>query len=688
MPRGIRRVAFFVLLSAPATVAQLPPEIQADRYLLTARQAIERQDFAGAQAALDKMSALETEQGLKLPEAFYFRSAQVAQQTHRPARAVQMVMRYLEMAGRDGAHYTEALELLNAAEAETFNAAQTCQGKPKGAACWMELADHPGCYVWNSYLEPAATVTWTEECAEGLAQGTGTLKWVWDGGGKSSEGTGRVQAGKLHGRWILRNADGNVWEGMYEAGRRHGQWVLREKDGDLHEGPIVNEKWHGDWVQRWANGGVWEGSFVEGKRHGDWVLGFPNGQVEEGPFVEGKRDGQWTIRPVDGDVWMLFLAGDEEFFGTGEGSIVDGKRHGTWVIRAADGDVAKGPFVEGKLHGRWIWRKNDGLVWKEGSYKEGKKHGQWLIRFKDESWYGQIKSLGSYKKGEKHGKWVEIYAIATKKGEIGTSDEGSFVNGKRHGQWTMKSVFLPYEGDAHHSAETYDYNHGKTTPLNPDMVVIPGGQFRMGCVSGRNCQNDETPVHEVTVGTFALSKYEVTSREYFRFRKEREPGYQFSPSNLPADLVSWEDAVAYTKWLSERTGERYRLPSEAEWEYSARAGSKEQYSWGRKIGRNRAQYCKKQGRCPGSTRGGSFRPNAWGLYDMHGNVPEWVQDCWNGNYQGAPTDGSAWENGDCSQRVVRGGSGFDGPRDVRSATRRAKDLSEHAGFRVARDVTP
>ena len=171
MPRGICSVVVFVLLSAPAAVAQLPPEIQADRYLLATRQAIERQDFAAAQTALDKMSVLETEQGLKLPEEFYFRSAQVAQQTRRPARAVQMVTRYLQMAGRDGKHYIEALELLDAAEAETFNAAQTCEGKSKGSECWKELANQPGCHVWNDDLVPDQTVTWTGECAESLAQG-------------------------------------------------------------------------------------------------------------------------------------------------------------------------------------------------------------------------------------------------------------------------------------------------------------------------------------------------------------------------------------------------------------------------------------------------------------------------------------------------------------------------------------
>ena len=161
----------------------------------------------------------------------------------------------------------------------------------------------------------------------------------------------------------------------------------------------------------------------------------------------------------------------------------------------------------------------------------------------------------------------------------------------------------------------------------------------------------------------------------------------------PVINVSWEDAVAYTAWLSEATGERYRLPSEAEWEYAARAGSVTKYSWGNEVGHNRANCyrCGSQWDREMTAPVGSFRPNVWGLHDMHGNVWEWVQDCWNGNYQGAPTDGAAWESGDCSQRVLRGGSWDYNPRYLRSANR-TNDLTMYrnftVGFRVARMVTP
>ena len=234
--------------------------------------------------------------------------------------------------------------------------------------------------------------------------------------------------------------------------------------------------------------------------------------------------------------------------------------------------------------------------------------------------------------------------------------------------------------------------------LNPnEMVVIPGGRFQMGCVSGKNCQGDEKPVHEVRVASFALSKYEVTFEEYDRFTaatgRVRADDEGWGRGRRAVINVSWEDAVAYAKWLSDRTGERYRLPSEAEWEYAARAGSTTKYSWGNKKGRNRANCdgCGSQWDDEKTAPVGSFSPNAWGLHDMHGNVWEWVQDCWNNRYRGAPTDGSAWTSDDCKRRVLRGGSWYNQPEFLRAAVRNGDTTGERGvsiGFRVARTLTP
>ena len=154
------------LLAPDLLVGQLPPEIQADRYLMQAEEQIQKQDFAAAKAALDRILDLEQEHGLAIPEAFYFRYAEGLYE-----EAIKSVTRYLTTAGQDGEHYVDALRLLNSAKAagtagrETraapeqgrpagISAGQTCAGNPRTAACWMELADQPGCYVWNDYLQP------------------------------------------------------------------------------------------------------------------------------------------------------------------------------------------------------------------------------------------------------------------------------------------------------------------------------------------------------------------------------------------------------------------------------------------------------------------------------------------------------------------------------------------------------
>jgi formylglycine-generating enzyme required for sulfatase activity len=159
--------------------------------------------------------------------------------------------------------------------------------------------------------------------------------------------------------------------------------------------------------------------------------------------------------------------------------------------------------------------------------------------------------------------------------------------------------------------------------------------------------------------------------------------------------VSWDDAQQYVKWLSERTGRPYRLLSEAEWEYAARAGSTKAFSWGDNIGEGNANCdgCGSKWDNKQTAPVGSFKANAFGLHDMHGNVFEWVQDCWNANYDGAPTDGSARTDGTCTSRVLRGGSWSYAPRALRSAARErrpANAQSSARGFRVGRtfSMTP
>ena len=232
------------------------------------------------------------------------------------------------------------------------------------------------------------------------------------------------------------------------------------------------------------------------------------------------------------------------------------------------------------------------------------------------------------------------------------------------------------------------------------MVIVPAGRFRMGCLSdGGACDDNEKPVREVVIASFALSKHEVTFAQWDACVSGggcggyRPDDWGRGRADRPVRNVRWEDAQSYVSWLSRETGEEYRLPTEAEWEYAARAGTTTRYSWGNEIGVNRAN-CRADGcgdRWGSTAPVGSFPANAWGLHDMHGNVWEWVQDCWNGSYAGAPVDGSAWLSGNCSERVVRGGSWVNIPRNLRAANRNGittgfrNDLS---GFRVARTLKP
>ena len=276
-----------------------------------------------------------------------------------------------------------------------------------------------------------------------------------------------------------------------------------------------------------------------------------------------------------------------------------------------------------------------------------------------------------------------------------------------------------------------------TTPQwqEPDMVLIPAGSFQMGIDHG---EAREKPAHTVTVAAFYLATTEVTKSQFAAFIQETAyrtdadnnaggtkacyaykggsdfgwqagtgwnyPGFK-QADNEPVVCVSANDVVAYIRWLNSKTGKKYRLPSEAEWEYAARAGSTNS-PW--HFGSNEAGLCvyanvidresakvfqeSKFADCAdGATftaAVGSYQPNGFGLYDMHGNVWEWTADCWNENYEGAPLDGSAWRSGDCEKQVLRGGSWIYNPRQLRVTYRNGGKMvfrgSSH-GFRLARD---
>lgn len=275
----------------------------------------------------------------------------------------------------------------------------------------------------------------------------------------------------------------------------------------------------------------------------------------------------------------------------------------------------------------------------------------------------------------------------------------------------------------------------------PEMLIVPAGSFQMGDLSGTG-DSDEAPVHKVTIPrAFAVGKYEVTRQEYARFTRStgrssgdgcyvydgmdwskepslswQNPGYNQTDRD-PVSCVNWGDAKAYVSWLGDKTGKPYRLLNESEWEYVARAGSTGDYSFGDLVSSlcrhgngadssagfkfwhgdgadSGAGFKLKNSSCSdgyGETTApvGSFAANAFGVHDMHGNVWEWTEDCSTKDYRGAPDRGQAQTAGDCSFRVVRGGSWVNRPKNLRAAERGihyVANRSGNLGFRVARSL--
>ena len=230
----------------------------------------------------------------------------------------------------------------------------------------------------------------------------------------------------------------------------------------------------------------------------------------------------------------------------------------------------------------------------------------------------------------------------------------------------------------------------------PEMVVVPAGTFIMGSPTGEpGWLDSEGPQRQVTVARpFAVGKFEVTFAEWdacFAARgcKHLPDDKGWGRGRRPVINVSWHDAKEYAAWLSRTTGKTYRLLSEAEWEYAARAGTATRYAFGDTISKNQAQYSEGTAGSAGRTvEVGSFTANRFGLHDMHGNVWEWCEDGWHPDYQGGPIDGSVWSGGDASLLVLRGGSWFSwGPGGLRSAYRgrnRPESRYDSVGFRLAR----
>lgn len=229
----------------------------------------------------------------------------------------------------------------------------------------------------------------------------------------------------------------------------------------------------------------------------------------------------------------------------------------------------------------------------------------------------------------------------------------------------------------------------------PEMVVIPSGSFKMGDLVGDGLDR-EKPVHRVTIEKpFAIGKFEVTFQQWDACLDAggctyRPDDLNWGRGNRALGDVTWKDANDYVNWLSCFTGARYRLPNEAEWEYMARAGSATKFPWGNEIGEAKARCLSCEGGLPQPIEVGNFAPNDFGVYDTVGSVGEWVEDCLNNDYSGAPANGSAWVSGQCYYRIVRGGGWYGDAKFLTSSYRNYKNVDardDTFGIRVARDIS-
>jgi formylglycine-generating enzyme required for sulfatase activity len=261
--------------------------------------------------------------------------------------------------------------------------------------------------------------------------------------------------------------------------------------------------------------------------------------------------------------------------------------------------------------------------------------------------------------------------------------------------------------------------HYFAEPLTPNIVVKPinmvlilGGTFQMGSPEDEVDRFEyESPQHSVTVPSFFMSEYPIVKAHWWavaqmpkiKIELKESPSHFSKGTAEPVESVSWWEAVEFCARLSRHSGRIYRLPSEAEWEYACRAGTTTPFHYGETITTDLANYDGTDGKWSGSYDPGpkgiyrvkttpvdTFPPNAFGLYDMHGNVWEWCEDHWHDNYEGAPTDGSVWISDVADAgRVTRGGSWADSPRDCRSATRinySPDDRYDCVGFRVVCEI--
>ena len=416
--------SLWLLLPSLVMATQLPPEIQADRYLLQAERAIQEQDFQGAKTAMDRILELQEQHDLELPEQFSFRYAEVLGRLGIYDEAVEFVTQYLTMAGQDGEFYRDALELLDRIEQK--QTMDLCTEESGGVPCWKALVGPPRCAIWEVSHIPLRPATWSGPCAFGRAHGDGTLTWT--NAGAEGNSNGQFQDGKKQGPWFERFPDGNTETGPYVDGVRNGQWTLTTADGGDNDGRIMQVRYMNGELDglseiSWPGGQTLQLNYAGGILSGPFVRRFPNGNRIEGRYVNGLREGERKGITASGTVWFT------ETFAAGTMHGSSSRVHAL----SAPGCRSSGNYVDGNKEGRWTECEDSpshyarpesqkpitrDLLW-TGNYVDGVKHGPWEGGLYESIFYSRFGRSS-------------VKARFVRAGRI----EGVFDNGKESGYFT------------------------------------------------------------------------------------------------------------------------------------------------------------------------------------------------------------------------------------------------------------
>lgn len=647
-------------LSVVASVgAELPPEVQVDRLLVQAEREVEDGEHRSAAFTFARVLAICEEHGLAIPTEFWFRQAEVLHQAGRHQGAIEASTRYLSETGRQGKHYEAALRLLDAAELAL---------EEKSRKRRLEEIEREVQESLRRWSVVDLVDDWGEKTGGRLASTSvpreDPLPWLrlalktpspscgaWLSGPPIMVGSDYPIAVRLDAEIRLKAAISAQGSAVCLAG------------GDLLK--VVRQ------------------AICEGRD--SFKISFHS---KTGPEAEARRFVEDVS--LSGACSALAKLG-----------LSDASECGAWKSRTgASNSCAQLPAVAYRaLLGVKMRNVTPEL---SKSWGLGTPFGVYVQRVEPHS--------GAFRAGMRVGdvivsvgghEVVDFDGLNQRVGEasIGEAVRVGVVRDRdpRTVTVTTGAPLTELQGAVPLTAFRDAIRSGGQGPV---MVVLPEGRFRMGCVSGRQCREEEKPIRPVTIpAPIAMSAFEVTFEDWDRCvahggcggHRPKDEGWERSWLRAVIN-VSWADAQSYVSWLSAETGQQYRLPSEAEWEYAARAGTATSYSWGDDAGLDRAQCngCRAERR-PRTTPTGWFGANAFGLSDMQGNAAEWVEDCWNGRYVGAPADGSPWLEGDCRRRVLRGGHFDASPRMIRSASRARDSVRARRaryGFRVARTIAP